>query len=611
MSQPKISKSKDNRPLKVYSFKAELSAEQIATITRWLNGLNRQFNEGLSALTEAEQLDWREEAWAERSGQFPSMAVRWRCSKAGLYSLVGVGVRTRKRDGAKYCVLAERRGKPLPDKSMAKEGRIAQLRAYAVDCRSEKNYSHAVVSPVPSIYRDGCIDTLKKAWKVYKDPKLPARRPQFKKQDRPVKSLINLNGKTTISVDQVGNNAWVKMPGLAPFKIKGYFKRFPCGLEYGKVALVQDGGEWFVQFSVRYTPSQVDRPNARRVGVDPGVKAVVATSDGHVIQPRRKPLKLRQRLKRLQRKQARQQKGSKSLLKTKAAIALIHARCRRQRKAFNAKIADWLGRFDVAFEGSRLGNMSRAAKPKPRPDGKGYERNGAKAKSGLNRELLDNGLGQIRQLTEARCKSRGHEFVKTADGDVRYSSRRCHCCGEMGKRISQEKFFCLNRGCRLHGVAQHADVNAAKNHAIAGYNLPREATPVQLGEVMPVESGATPAGQPGGRSRVAAPSKTSSTTPEPSKGQPLQGFDVCKGHANTPNGGKLHPESNTADARQESTLQTPKGKHGKGFTPDSRAIGNPASPAQTTTQEVLAICPGKRPPAKPLGCPPRRIAFSR
>ena len=545
MSQVKLIKDKDARPVKVYSFKAELNADQVVTVHSWLNGLNRLYNEGLSALIASEQAEWREKFAPDLGFRFPSMPVKLR-KVAGQWKAVGVGVKTNRRTGFKYCSIAEWVDRPLPDKSLTKGTRSAQLKAYSIDCRSACNYHHPVLDGMPSEFRDGCIDVLKKAWKAYKDAKLRRGRPKFKSKNHPVSSLFIRNGKERVKVSESGPNAYVTFPGLGSFKIKGYHKRFCGGLEYGKVALAQDGNDWFIQFSARYTPVEMPSAQARIVGVDPGIKAVVATSDGHVIQPRRKDAKLRQRMKRLQRKLARQERGSKSSEATKAKIRGIYAKVRRNRKAFNARLADWLGRFDIAFEGSRLRDMSRRSKPKPREDGKGWERNNAKAKSGLNRELLDNGLGQIRQLTEARCKSRGKRFVKTAETDVRYSSRRCHCCGELGRRSTQEKFVCLNRDCRLHGIVQHADVNAAKNHAKAGYHTPSGDYPGATGEVRPdsvraeavgqptAESGATSAGKPGGQPK--ATPEASSTTPEPSATLNTQGSESVKDDATTPLG---------------------------------------------------------------------------
>lgn len=486
MSQQSKPIKKESKPRKVYSFKAELSPDSIVTVESWLVALEEVWNHANKLM------DTKRLILSIRHNQdSPSDTATW-------------------QDSVSDTISKMRAKKWWPEDSFQQV--------------------------IPTTIRDGLLDTLKKSWKRYYDDRKKGAatgKPKFKGEKRPVKTLITLNGQATVKVSpckENSKNAWVKFPGMEPFRIKGYYKRFEGGLEYGKVALTKDGGEYFIQFTATFTPADVLRNPTKKVGVDPGIKAVVATSEGQVIKPRRKLENLKKRIKRLSRKLARQQKGSTGSAKTKSSMNRVHAKVRRQRKGFNAKLADWLGRFDIAFEGSRLRDMSRRAKPKLREDGNGYERNNAKAKSGLNRELLDNGLGQVRQLTEARCKSRGRDFVKTSDGDVRYSSQRCHCCGDRGKRISQSVFTCLNSDCQLFQVRQHADVNGAKNHVKAGYNIPIGIYPSAMGKVMPVESGATLAGQPGSQSTVAALLEASETTPEASKEKSLQALGSAKDH---------------------------------------------------------------------------------
>lgn len=482
MSQQSNCKTKDARPCKVYEFKAYLSDEQKATVNAWLMGLEEVWNDANKAL------DTKRLILSLRHKNEPSEYATWQDNTADTLS---------KMRAKKYWA----------------EDSIQQV--------------------IPTTYRDGLLDTLKKAWKDYyglRKQGINRGKPKFKDGRRQIESLLTLNGKTTVKVKPIkpgSKNALVTMPGIGSFKIKSFYKRFPGGLEHGKVQLVKEAHETFyVQFMARYTPAEVLRNEPRKVGVDPGVKAVIATSDGHIVKP--KKFISRKRLKRLQRKLARQQKGSKSRQKTTVKIAKLHSKVKRSRKAYNATLADWLGRFDIAFEGSRLANMTRRAKPKPREDGNGYERNGAKAKSGLNRALLDNGLGQIRTLTKVRCKSRNHEFVKTEDADVRYSSQRCHCCDERGKRISQEVFICLNGGCVWYGLKQHADVNAAKNHLKAGFSLSLESYPGATGEVMLLESG-TLAGQPGCEPKRATV-EAKQTTTEAITGKTVQALGSVKDH---------------------------------------------------------------------------------
>jgi transposase len=507
------SKPKDTRPCKVYEFKAYLSNEQKATVNAWLIGLEEVWNAGNKVL------DTKRLILSLRHKSEPAETATWKDDTADILS---------KMRAKKY----------WPDDS------IQQI--------------------IPTTYRDGLLDALKKGWKDYyglRKQGINRGKPKFKSKCKPIKSLLTLNGKTTVKAKPIkpgSPNALVTMPGVGSFKVKAFYKRFPGGLEHGKVQLVKEAHDTFyIQFMARYTPAEVLRNEPRQVGIDPGVKAVVATSDGQIIKPKKFDKK---RLKRLQRKWARQQKGSKSRQKTTVKIAKIHAKVKRSRKAYNATLADWLGRFDIAFEGSRLAQMTGRAKPKLREDGKGYERNGAKAKSGLNRALLENGLGQIRTLTKARCKSRNREFIKTADKDVRYSSQRCHCCGERGKRVSQEIFICLNGGCVWHGLKQHADVNAAKNHLKAGFSLSQESYPGATGKVMPLESGATLAGQPGSQSTIATLSEARETTTEATTGKTVQALWSVKDHKQL-NQPKAKSHNRLKESRQNEVLAKPPDSH--------------------------------------------------
>jgi len=471
--------AKDTRPRKVYAFKAELSADQVALVGIMLEGLAEVWNRA-NVLKDTARLVHR----------------------------------NRKLRGG---VVAE--SATFPDNK--------ELDAILSKMRAKQYWpADSIQQLIPTSYRDSTIKALQLAWsRFYKDCRAGVGSPKFKSQKRPIQSLIDGNGATTFKVfpcQENSKNAWVRfpkpsnktLPWIGKVRIKGFYKRFPGGLEYGKVALVKDGNDWFMQFTAVYTPVQVERQDARTIGVDPGVKVVVATSDHDLVQPRRRNKRLEQRHKRLQRKLARQQMGSASRQRTKQAIAGIHAKVRRSRKSYNAYLADWLGRFNVAFEGSQLRNMTRKAKPKPNEEGKGYLRNGASAKSGLNREILNQGIGQLRDMAGQRGKSRCRTYVKTEPKDVPYTSKRCHCCGKKGRRPKQDVFICLNQDCGLFNQQQHADVNAAKNHKKAGFNIPSGIYPSAIGEVTRGESQATVAGQPDSELLLASLATARGSSPE-------------------------------------------------------------------------------------------------
>ena len=80
-----------------------------------------------------------------------------------------------------------------------------------------------------------------------------------------------------------------------------------------------------------------------------------------------------------------------------------------------------------------------------------------KQKSGLNRVILDVGIGEFFRQLEYKSKWYDREFVKV---DPKYTSQTCNICGHKSKenRKTQAKFECVNCGHK-----ENADVNAAKN----------------------------------------------------------------------------------------------------------------------------------------------------
>ena len=101
--------------------------------------------------------------------------------------------------------------------------------------------------------------------------------------------------------------------------------------------------------------------------------------------------------------------------------------------------------------------MVKRPKPKPNEHGTAFLPNSAAAKSGLNRSMLDSGLGQLRVMLEEKAKERGRTVIPV---DPKHTSQRCSECGHTDpqNRPSQAEFHCQECGYK-----ENADVNAAKN----------------------------------------------------------------------------------------------------------------------------------------------------
>jgi putative transposase len=159
-------------------------------------------------------------------------------------------------------------------------------------------------------------------------------------------------------------------------------------------------------------------------------------------------------------------RGSKRRRKAVAWVAALHAKVRRQRLDGAHKAALYLVRdYDVIVT-EDLGVANTTRRAAPRPDGEGgYPRNGAAAKSGLNRSILDAGWGVFLRVLAYKAESAGREVIAVNPAGT---SRTCARCGHCAKenRLTQAEFRCT--AC---GHQAHADVNAAINILRAGLAL--------------------------------------------------------------------------------------------------------------------------------------------
>lgn len=226
------------------------------------------------------------------------------------------------------------------------------------------------------------------------------------------------------------------------------------------VKAVADHFEASVLFHVS-APQTAQHPNhGSSCGLDVGVaKPIALTSGSNENQTYGTQVRARLRrqdlyMKKLQRKLARQQKGSSSrqCTKIKLAKAYRHAAC--VRTDFNHQISNALAKtYEViVVEDLKLNNMSASASGTVEEPGKNV-----KQKSGLNRELLRMAPGQLVQFLEYKCRREGGELVHV---NPAYSSQECCKCGHVSaeNRKNQAVFKCTNQGCEH---TENADYNAA------------------------------------------------------------------------------------------------------------------------------------------------------
>lgn len=213
---------------------------------------------------------------------------------------------------------------------------------------------------------------------------------------------------------------------------------------------------------------EAQAPTGRVVGIDLGLDNLVATSEGRLVDNERLVARSRERLAQAQRVVAGRRRGSERRRRAAGRVGDIQRRIARQRRDGLHKLSRALvDDYDlIVHEDLKITNMTR--RPAPVPDGSGgYGPNGARAKAGLNREILGAGWGILLGMIAYKAEEAGRQVIAV---DPRHTSQRCHSCGHVdaGNRVGAV-FRCL--GC---GHADHADINAARNILGAGLALRHE-----------------------------------------------------------------------------------------------------------------------------------------
>jgi putative transposase len=223
----------------------------------------------------------------------------------------------------------------------------------------------------------------------------------------------------------------------------------------------RDGRDWFVSFLVddgATTPQRHAAPHSG-VGVDRGVAAAVATSDGTLIDRDFVLPGADERYRGLQQKLSRQKRGSANREKTLGTMRRLKRRERDRRADFCSQVAAELteGNALVVLEDLRTRNMTRSASGTAEEPGRNVAQ-----KSGLNRAILDKGWHKLELALRNAARYTGSEIVKVP---AAYTSQTCAVCRAVDpeSRESQAVFRCTQ--C---GHTAHADVNAAKNILAAG-----------------------------------------------------------------------------------------------------------------------------------------------
>ena len=281
------------------------------------------------------------------------------------------------------------------------------------------------------------------------DKKNPKQFPVFKKKGRTTDSFrypqgFKLDGDR-MYLPKIG---WVRF--IKSRDIEGIARN---------ITVSRRGEHWYLSIQTEMEVAEPVHPATSAVGIDLGIARLATLSDGSFLEPLNSFKGKAKRLAVAQRSLARKVKFSANWQKQKAKITRIHIKVADARNDYLHKASTTISKNHaiVVLEDLRVKNMSASAKGNVEAPGRNV-----RAKTGLNKAILDQGWFEFRRQLEYKQAWRGGEGIAIPP---QYTSQTCPACGHIAacNRKSQAKFACVS--CGFH---EHADLVAACNILAAG-----------------------------------------------------------------------------------------------------------------------------------------------
>ena len=243
------------------------------------------------------------------------------------------------------------------------------------------------------------------------------------------------------------------------------------------VTVSLSAGHWYVSIQTEREVAVPLHAAPLAVGIDLGVVRFATLSDGTVYAPLNSFKRHETALRKAQQAMSRKVKFSANWKKAKARVQRLHARIGNARRDYLHKTSTAISQNHamVCIEDLQVRNMSKSAAGTTEQPGRNV-----RAKSGLNKAILDQGWFEFRRQLDYKLAWRGGWLVTVPPQNT---SRTCPCCGHVSadNRQTQARFACVE--C---GFEDNADVVGAINVLRAGHA--RFACEVS-GEAMPPAAG--------------------------------------------------------------------------------------------------------------------------
>lgn len=263
-------------------------------------------------------------------------------------------------------------------------------------------------------------------------------------------------------------HGYLRLSGIGQIKLRG--KARTVGIPK-TCEILHKQGRWYASVTVACVPKR--EGGSQGLAFDWGVEtfATLALDDGsyEAIPNPRTGNRDADRKAELQRELASKKKRSRNRRQVQQRLGRHSARTATRRKDFLHQQSAHLVKRSalIVTEKLTVKNMTRAPHPKPDPDRPGeFLPNGAAAKAGLNREILDTAPSTFLKLVSLKAEEAAVTFVEVPTRTVK-PTQSCSGCGrQRPKPLSERIHQCPN--CQLRLPRDHNASRCMLNWVLFG-----------------------------------------------------------------------------------------------------------------------------------------------
>ena len=315
-----------------------------------------------------------------------------------------------------------------------------------------------------------CVKRVKLAFDKYIKGDLKGKRsgrPRFKSKNR----------YRTFTFPQAKNN-WlkgnkIKLPKLGLIKYICH-RSIPEGFIIKTASITRKADGYYLtlivedknvpEFEFLVLPTE-----SNSIAIDLGLEKLYVDSLGNQVLPQKYLRKSEEKLAKLQRKLADDNRSRKAKKLIRRAIARLHQKIARARKQWHFEEAKKLCQKAevIAIEDLKIANLRRKNKPK-KVDGK-YVENGQCRKAGLNKSFSDCAIAQFVDILQHQARKLGVKILKTIP---RNTSQYCPVClNKVSKTLSDRWHKCPNPSCMASMDRDYASALLIKKVALGIVSL--------------------------------------------------------------------------------------------------------------------------------------------